>query len=51
MSNIALTLVRGARKTDGIYEIGERTLRSLAARIIAGEYNGEAFTVDASRGI
>ena len=39
MSNMAQALVRGARKTDGFYEIGERTLRAWAGAIIAGQYD------------
>lgn len=51
MSKIAQALLSGARKTDGIYEVGERTLREWAARIIAGAYSGSPVTATAPRGI
>ena len=51
MSNIAALLVRGAVRTNGIYEIGEQTLRSLAAKIISGDYRDELMSAVAPCGI
>jgi hypothetical protein len=51
MSTTAQALVNGARKTNGIYEMGERTLRMLAAALISGQYDGKPAVAPAPRGI
>jgi hypothetical protein len=50
MSNLARTLLHGSRKTNGIYEYGERILREIAARILAGTYDGRESEAPAPSG-